>query len=707
MRLVAWLGFSFGVAAAFVACSEPARDLLVKPFDAGVDADAPYDFTEAGDPELGKPCTDDKQCDDTIPCTFDTCDPKVLRCRNHPDSTLCDDGVFCNGKEICFQRTGCAAGPVITCDEGGGACVIDRCVEATKSCAHAARDADEDGDPDAHCMGGADCNDANPAISSLHSEVCANGDDDNCNGQIDEMPCVAAQNATCATALSITGPGNYLMDTHGAPKTFDTTCSVSTPMAAHDVVAIVTVPSGPNVDLDLWVTSGDPGEVSVAVQGACGMSASEIACGAGAGATQTRTRARDVSPGKYAVIVTSQDETTVALQVDFLTPTPKPTNETCATAAPLTPGVATTVSIIDPATNLATECTIGTGELVYSFTLATAADVSVYASTLKGSGRPVVSLRDAGCALPADEIACHAGSTIPLFARLGAGTYTLAVSATTPIDESVLVATSPPTSPPADQSCSTAPALTLGASRTFDLSGHEESIHDGCLPGNPTAAYAFDLSSASDVLLVARYPVTDTGAVSLTTPACTLASRLTCYAGETPARTGKRDVAAGSYRAVVSDTNAQAGTLSVFARATAPSVAVTGGDDCTAPWTMDATGGFYTGDTSTMKADFDESCDTSSAPPFGAPDQVLRLDLAKTQHVVLSMEGSTYNTILSVRTGSSCPGTELVSGCTAGFSGPRSFLDFPSLAAGTYWIIVDGYASAKGGWDLDAYVVDP
>src|SRR5690349_17653565 len=71
--------------------------------DAGVDAsDASRDAIAEAGPDadgLGAPCTDDGQCDDELACTFDACDTAQYRCRNVPDDSLCDDGVYCNGKE--------------------------------------------------------------------------------------------------------------------------------------------------------------------------------------------------------------------------------------------------------------------------------------------------------------------------------------------------------------------------------------------------------------------------------------------------------------------------------------------------------------------------------------------------------------------------------------------------------------------------------
>jgi len=687
------------------ACGGPVKDPLVV-FDAGADApDAIADAAADVDTTLGGPCTDDGQCDDHVACTADSCDKTLLRCRNVPDDSLCDDGAYCNGKEVCHKATGCGPGPVVACSTQS-ACDIDSCVEAQKTCTHTERDMDGDGDPDDHCVPGHDCDDTNPAVSSLHSEVCGNGKDDDCDGKVDEQPCQTAQNATCQSALAIGAAGTFAMSTIAAPKTYTASCSVSNPQAAHDVVAAITVPSGPNVDLDVWAAGPSGSETAVALFTTCGQPVSELACGPSYGTYETRVRARNVAPGTYYALVTSSAEGEVDLAVDFLGPTPKSSNEDCATAASIAINTPTSVSIIDAAKDLPDACGALTGELTYAITLAQAQDVRVYASTLRGSGRPVIGLRAPSCSGQNDELRCRQGSGLPLFARNLQGTYYLTVAGTAPIDASVLVVTSPPTTAPADQYCSTAPTATVNGDTSFDLSNHEDAIHDGCTAGEPTASFDVELANASDVLLVGRFPQTDIGAVSFDASGCAISDKLLCFTSSTPVRVSKRNVAAGSYRAVVADQYAQQGTLSTFVRDTVTATQVTTGEDCSSFVDVPATGGFFTGDTTNHVPDFDESCDAPNQPLGGAPDQILRLVLGKTQRVVLSMDGSTYPTVLSMRQGSTCPGTEIKGACNYSFSGPRSFLD-ETVGAGTYFIVIDGYAGQKGPWNLDVRVVDP
>jgi hypothetical protein len=285
------------------ACGTPQRDVALRPHGGGADAtdagasSTPDADTDAKlDPTLGGPCVDDAQCDDGVACTFDRCDGARNRCRYAPDDSLCDDHVYCNGREVCSIARGCGPGPVVTCQDGD-TCTTDTCVEAAHTCAHAPRDNDADGDQDVHCSPGKDCNDLDPTVSSQHAEVCGNRKDDDCDGQVDEQGCISPADDTCAEALAIAAPGTYALSTVGAAKDYAASCGVTTPASARDVVAAITVPAGGPRDVDLWA-SASAGELAMAVFSACGQAQTELGCGA-SGAQVARARVRSVQPGTY------------------------------------------------------------------------------------------------------------------------------------------------------------------------------------------------------------------------------------------------------------------------------------------------------------------------------------------------------------------------------------------------------------------------
>jgi hypothetical protein len=330
----------------------------------------------------------------------------------------------------------------------------------------------------------------------------------------------------------------------------------------------------------------------------------------------------------------------------------------------------------------------------------------VFGNPLDPYGLPVLSLRQAPCTSAASELTCRQGTPAgSLFARaLPAGTYYLSVSASGPSDVDVRLEESEPSDPPVDEGCSAPPALSPGESVDLSLSDHADSVELGCLPGAPDSTQGLTLTDASDVLLVERISDGDTGAVSLALPTCAVDTRLACGASTvSPVRAHAYGVAAGAYRAVAESAAGTPVTLTAFTRKAVPATLVASADDCSAPFEIPETGGRFTGNTANAHADFSAGCDAENQGTYGAPDQILHLALQNKSRVVLDMAGSTYQTMLSVRSGDSCPGSELQLACAAGYQPSRSFLDL-DLDAGDYYVQVDGYRGDSGAWSLDVYV---
>ena len=684
--------------------------------DGGIEADADAapesdaaaaDVAGDADPFLGGPCVDDEQCDDGVECTQDECDETIERCRFVPDASVCDNGSFCDGVEQCHPKLGCRAGPPISCSDDN-TCTIDSCVEVSKSCAHSPRDADGDGDPDWNCPPGGDCNETDPAISSLAAEVCANGRDDDCDTEIDEAECESPEHDTCIDPLEIDASGTYTMKTVATKSDYSATCA-GTGGAWRDVVAALVVPPGGPVDIEVLAVSTS-GNMALAAATLCGDPASEIGCAESfpkpAGGEVARLRLREVPPGTYPLYVFTDTTLPITLTVTYLPPSTAATNETCGTAAPLAVGAHETVQLIDASADVASNCTTSLGELVYRFELTASRDVEVFATSLDGLGTPAISLRRAPCVDPETEITCQTSSGVALFARaLPAGTYFVAVSATSPTDVDLVVETSPPSIPPLDESCDGAPPIAPGQTLLVGLENHADDATLACLPGARDAAYSLELTEASDVLLIERISSGDTGAVSLATPPCTDASdALACGTStRSPVRAAAHGVPPGSYRAVVESANVAPVTLSALTRPAQPPIFVAFADTCSDAVSIPPTGGFFQGNTANATADYEVGCDLGGQPAGGGRDQMLRLTLAETRRVVFDMAGSAYQTLLQVRAGPTCPGADLVQACAAGFFAERSFLDL-TLAPGDYFVTVDGYNGDSGAWQLNVFV---
>lgn len=681
--------------------------------DAGVDAGDDGGIPEGSDPELGGPCVDDGQCDDGVPCTFDECDEELLLCRFSPDDSTCQNGLFCDGVERCFTKIGCIPGVPVGCSDPTP-CTIDACDEATKTCVHIPRDADEDGDVDGHCSGGNDCDDFDPSVSSLAPEVCGNKKDDDCDLVTDEAACTAPAHDTCSDPLEITAPGTYVMDTAGASFHYATSCASGDQALLRDVVAAVVLPAGPPLDVEVTARTTFV-DVSVALAGLCGDASSELACGPtfpdGKSAKVAKLRGRSLGDAMketaYPLYVTTGQTTAVTLEVAYLPAEPKPLNETCGSADPLLPGVPVKAQIIDAAKDLGSACETALGDLVWSFELLQPSNVDVFAASVDGDGDPVLSLRGPGCSLPEDEIVCQAGETAHVFWQsLPAGTYYVGLSATAPTTALMTLEVSPPTAPPLDDNCASSPPIAPNTTIDVPLAGHQDDTGI-CLPGMVDAAYELVLPEASDVLLVERISQGDTGAIGLSKPGCADASdKVMCaWDADSPIRAAKHAVPAGSYRVVAESALGQPVQVTAFVRKAVAPTLVVFAESCADAFEIPETGGFFQGTTANAIPHYNAGCDQGGVDEGGAPDQMLKLTLASPKRVVLDMAGSGYSTLLDVRKGPACPGAEVTQGCAVGYNPSRSFLDL-KLDAGVYFIQIDGYAMDAGPWFLDVRVVD-
>jgi hypothetical protein len=664
------------------------------------------------DPGLGGPCVEDAQCEDGVDCTDDRCDPELRRCRFTPDPSVCDDGVYCNGLEVCSLGVGCVAGPPTSCSDDNP-CTIDRCEESTRSCVRVPRDADGDGDPDVHC-GGGDCNDVDARVSSLLDEVCDNALDDDCSGATDETPCVSPQHDTCGDPRLVAASESFVVSTAGASADYATSCAPGSP-SKRDVVLAVVPPTGDPIDVLVRARSSNA-EVAVAAATQCSDPSTESACAPSyaraSGGFVARMRLRGVgggaTPAAIPVYVTTSGPTQVSIDVAFEPASTKPTEETCGTAAPIPPGATVPVEIVDAATDLSSACQPATGELVRVLELAEPRDVTVYATSIDGDGLPTISLRDADCALPEDELACSRASFAEVFRRnLPAGTYHVAVASSAPTELGVLVSTAPPSDPPDDESCLSSAALSPGVTRDVVFDAHQDDHLLGCSPPARDAAYTLDLPQKSDVLLVQRISGGDAGALALFGDTCEAATELACTTGtQSPVRLRRRGLAAGERRVLVESLQGLPQQLTAFVRPSTPTSLVLFADGCADALPIGPLGGFFQGNTSSAGTDFSAGCDQAGGPAQGAPDQLLRLDLAEPRRVVLDATGSSFQVLLDVREGPDCPGTEVPLGCTIGTSFRPPYLDL-TLDPGTYFVQIDGVAGASGAWVLDVHVVPP
>ena len=665
--------------------------------------------TPRGEPSIvyGAPCVDDAQCDDGLDCTLGVCDAEQGLCRFTGDDTRCDDGVFCNGAEHCDVHLGCRPGPPQTCSDATP-CTIDTCDEATRSCLRRPRDMDGDGDVDANCQAGHDCNDLDPAVSSLALEICNNGIDDDCDGEVDEADCQAPRFDTCADPLVIAASGSFALPSAGARLDYGEGCAMPAP-ALRDLVLQLTVPPGPAQDIDL-VARSSFGAIELASVASCGAVSAPSDCVRSAflqtGESVARLRLHGLAPGAHPVYVWTTGSAPLQLEVDQLPASAVPANQSCATALPLLPDVAVTANLALSGDGADSLCATDWPDLYYTFRLASAADVRLSAQAQDELGQPRLSLRPAGCAETDSELSCNQGSVALLHHHsLPAGSYTVALSASGPTEARLLLRVAPPTVAPDTDRCDSAPALVPNQALDVSFVDHLDDIAASCSPGFIDAAWALELSEPSDVLLLARFSTGDAGFVGLVNEACGENDVRECSrAGANPARVSEQGVPPGRYRVLLESALGLPATLTAAVRPARARTAVPTSDACLEALTMGPEGGFFQGNTLNAQNDFSASCDF--ATPNAAPDQLLRLVLDRPRRVVLDMRGSNFDTLLDVRAGAACPGEELPGACSVGVANEQSFLDL-ELPAGEYYLQIDGYAGALGAWFLDVFLMDP
>lgn len=472
--------------------------------------------------------------------------------------------VVCDGIRVCDEATGACVLPdgglpVISMDGGDDAGETDAGVDAGLACVPdcvAPQVCDRATGRCVQCFTNADC--------ACPSTQC------NAQGLCEAPPADAglpAGGEACASAP--------IVNTCGQSLTF----SADLAAANDDVVSSCGAASGGGKDL-LWTFVLDAtADVRVTARAAVASLAQpvislrrscradeELACTDALGGTAT-FRLKSLAPGAYTVVVDSYDAATsgrVDVTVDILAPT-LPPNETCATAAALTPGTDVTVDLSTADDDLQVSCNSAANspEAVFAVTLSTTQDLVVTA-TGTGTLNPALALRRSPCATGAQLSCFNVGTTDSetLIARsLAAGTYYVIVERVGPAVGTVTVRAtlSPPSPPPANDTCAAPRAITFpqGSTTTsfsIDTSLATDSTSASCNtePNSPEAVYSLTLSSSRRVSVTATASAgTNTDAVLyLRSAACDEASgvEVACNDAAPPGPDSLSEVlAAGTY----------------------------------------------------------------------------------------------------------------------------------------------------------------
>ena len=192
-----------GIGCTVDSCSEVDRVVRHRPNDASCDDGLFCNGAELCTPEIGCQPGPEPIVDDDIDCTEDLCDEVNDQITHRVQHNLCSDGLFCNGSEVCDQRLGCTAGEMPELDDSIP-CTADRCDEVTDQIIHAPRD--ESCDDGSFCNGRETCDVARGCTDGMPPAI----DDgipctlDRCNEGLDLIEHTPTQ-AACDDGLFCNG----------------------------------------------------------------------------------------------------------------------------------------------------------------------------------------------------------------------------------------------------------------------------------------------------------------------------------------------------------------------------------------------------------------------------------------------------------------------------------------------------------------------
>ena len=667
----------------------------------------------------GRVCTRSSQCDDGIDCTMDFCSADS-RCVSVPNNMACDDNTYCNGLELCDVRRGCVRGTPVACNDNY-TCTVDRCNEETKRCEHVPRDFDRDGDPDIRCRGpecdagadgdaavtdggpdggmgcwvGGDCDDSDPRVNSRLPEICGDGIDNNCNGQVDSAEmggCRRPPYDTCDDPLDVSMGGRFTLPTAGTMGNYMFRCAGGTLM--RDVVARFRLAEPRDVTL---TADGNGAAVYVQLmQNSCGtpmMSTDIRDCTLG---FPTVLRKRALPAGDYYILMgTSSSSATaneIALSVDITPATMPPTNDTCTTPTviPATGG-SFMGDLVDVAANINTRCGGTQPDVVYSITLTERANIVARVSSAR-SDYLTLALVDR-CVTSPTTLRCDTGGPAQWTAReLMPGTYFLVVAGRSINPYTLDVMVTPPSPAPQGDTCANPFNLTRATPTMGTFTNMEADYQFSCSgTSSRDTVYRFMLTERSDVNVTVSGAASDYFYLALGTTCGDRSTERACRFGS-PGRLSVRGLDPGTYYVLVKGIRGGDYTITLDTSPPVTPMMVAGNDTCMDAVAIPSGGGVYMGNTTMSRHDYAAPC----SPGSTSEDVVFRYRVDRRQRVSFSTEGSAFDTILWLTQGSTCPGTNVPGACNDDAIGVASAFD-STLDPGDYYLFLGGFGSGSRG----------
>lgn len=525
-------------------------------------------------------------------------------------------------------------------------------------------------------------------------------------------------------------------------------CSATASTSGGDLAYAYVLTARSNVTVVARPMAGSPLHPVVSVRGTCGVAASEVGCQAQALAAAAQVTLPGQQPGAWTVWVDSADGTQGAFQLE-VTATPVVDNDGCAGAEALvfSGGVATAVGDTSAATNgnaaqdqtpSCSDSARGTGrDVVYAYTLTQPRDVTVRVTPTgpQPSFEPVVSVRTSCAAATRDaEVGCvsllDAGPTTVTLVNQPAGAYALWVDGARdtagPFELEVVL--SPPTPPPANDSCAAPEALVFnGDVATASGSTLQAANDNSGYHVSPTCSmtarqmgrdvvYRMTLAAPADVALEvtpapgsALHP-----ALYVRQSSCTsqiLGDEVVCLESAGVATATLTALPAGDYWVWVDGAGGTAGAFTLTATRSPPTPPPAN-DACAGAQaltfvgdTATATGSTFGATNGNTPTDNAPACGDDFLPRRYGRDLVYTYTLTGAQDVDIRVTpgpGSALRPALYARSPGQCAsfgaGDEL--GCVARATPGELKLYLPNQLAGTYPLFVDSNGYETGDFTL-------
>ncbi len=656
----------------------------------------------------GRACTRSSQCDDGVECTADFCAADG-RCVSVADPSRCDDTAYCNGVETCDVRRGCVRGTPVTCNDNY-TCTIDRCDEMTRTCVHRPRDFDGDGDPDFRCNAqacdagvpdppcwrGGDCDDSNPRVNSALPEICGDGIDNNCNGEVDTADrtgCSRPMFDRCDDTLDVSRGGRFTLPLAGALGDYPSRCLGNT-VPTRDAMLRFRLETARDVAI---TADGSGATVLVQLSTMCGGTEGVRDCVVG---YPTVYRARALPAGEYFVQVATSSAVVgtgdIALTVEFGDPTPTPANDGCAGAIDI-PAAGGTLrgTLVDVGDDVITTCGGVTPDVVYRLTTTERRDVSL---RLSGGRSDYMSLAVVEtCGRNPASLRCSAGNPAQASLRnLAAGTYYVVVEGTRVPEFTLEAEITAPTAAVAGDSCSNALPITPGTTVAGTFAGAQSDTPISCYGGDSRdVVYRFRLDQTLDVTALVRGGASDYFFAAIQRTCGSATGEAVCRPG-TVNRLTARGLDPGDYYLVIRGYRGTEFSVTLDARPPLAPITATGNDVCAMAQVIPSGGGYYLGNTASLRRDYIAPCTLGTT----SEDAVFRYHVDVRQRVQFSLEGTSFNAVLWVTQGTTCPGSSLPGACLVGDGGSPAIFDLV-LDPGDYWVNVAGFnAESRGAYSL-------